>query len=56
MLDVFREETFYVKMSKFEFGKTSLVHLGHIIKGGQLKLDPSKVDVVVNWPKPTNII
>jgi hypothetical protein len=39
-------------MSKCEFGKTSLVYLGYIVGNGQLKIDPSKVEVIVNWPKP----
>ena len=26
--------------------------MGHIIWGGELKIDPSKVEVIVNWPKP----
>lgn len=30
VLDVLRKENLYVKMSKCEFGKTSLVYLGHI--------------------------
>ena len=45
----------YVKFSKYEFGKTSLVYLGHIVGNGQLKIDPSKVEVIVKWPKPTNV-
>ena len=39
-------------MSKCEFGKTSLVYLGHIVGGGELKIDPSKVDVILDWPRP----
>ena len=36
--------------------KTSLVYLGYIVGGGdQLRIDPSKVEVIVNWPKPNNI-
>ncbi len=27
-------------------------YLGHIVGGGELKIDPSKVVVIVNWPKP----
>ena len=41
-----------MKLSKCEFGKTSLNYLGHIVGGGELKTDPSKVEVIVNWPKP----
>jgi hypothetical protein len=54
VLDVLKKEKLYVKLSKCDFGKTSLVYLGHIVGGGQLKIDPSKVEVIVNWPKPTS--
>ena len=42
-------------MSKCEFGKTSLVYLGHIVGGGELNIDPSKVEVILNWPKPNTV-
>jgi hypothetical protein len=42
-------------LSKCEFGKTSLVYLGYIVGGGELKIDPSKVEVIVNWPRPKNV-
>eukprot|EP00253_Pinus_taeda_P008076 PITA_08076 len=51
-LDVLDREKLYVKLSKCEFGKTSLNYLGHIVGGGELKIDPSKVVVIMNWPKP----
>ena len=54
-LDVLRKEKLYVKMSKCEFAKTSLVYLGHIIGGGHLRVDPAKVAVIVNWPWPNTI-
>jgi hypothetical protein len=54
VLDTLKKEKLYVKMSKCEFGKTSLVYLGYIVGGGELKIDPSKVEVIVNWPKPTS--
>ena len=26
--------------------------MGHIVGGGELKINPSKVAVIINWPKP----
>jgi hypothetical protein len=43
-------------LSKYEFGKTSLLYLGYIVGGGELKIDPSKVEVIVNWTKLANVI
>eukprot|EP00253_Pinus_taeda_P032598 PITA_32598 len=51
-LDVLKREKLHVKLSKRVFGKTSLNYLGHIVGGGELKIYPSKVAVIVNWPKP----
>jgi len=54
VLDVLKKKL-YLKMSKCKFGKTCLVYLGHIVGRGELKIDPSKVDVIVNWPRPKTI-
>jgi hypothetical protein len=55
VLDVLRKEKLFLKMSKCEFGKTSLIYLGHIVGGGELKIDPSKVKVILEWPKSNNV-
>jgi hypothetical protein len=55
VLDTLHREKLYVKLSKCEFGKTALVYLGHIVGGGQLKIDPSKIDVIVNCPKTKSV-
>ena len=55
-LDVLKKESIYVKLSKCEFGKKSLNYLGHIVGGGELNIDPSKVAVIINWPKPKSAI
>jgi hypothetical protein len=55
VLDTLQRKKLYVKLSKCEFGKTALVYLGHIVGGGQLKIDPSKIGVIVNWPEPKNV-
>jgi hypothetical protein len=56
VLDVLKKEKKILKMSKCEFGKTSLIYLGHIVGGGELKIDPSKIKVILDWPKPNNVI
>jgi hypothetical protein len=48
VLDVLQREKLCVNMSKCEFGKTSLVSLGFLIGGGKLKVDPSKVEAILN--------
>jgi hypothetical protein len=55
VLDVLKKEKLFLKMSKCELGKTSIVYLGHIVGGGELKIDPSKVKVILDWPKPNNV-
>jgi hypothetical protein len=49
VLDTLQREKLYAKMSKCEFGKIALFYLGHIVGGGQLKIDPSKIVVIVKW-------
>jgi hypothetical protein len=53
VFDTLQREKLYVKLSKYEFGKTALVYLGHIVGGGQSKIDPSNIDVIVNCHEPT---
>jgi hypothetical protein len=55
VLDTLQREKLYVKFSKCEFGKTALVYLGHIVGGGQLQIDPSNIDVIVNWHEPKSV-
>ena len=40
----------------FLTGKTSLIYLGHIVGGGELKIDPSKVKVILEWSRPSTVI
>ena len=55
VFDVLQKEKLYLKLSKCEFGKTSLVYLGYIVGGGQLKIDSTKIDVIVKWRRPQNV-
>ena len=53
--NVLKKGKLFLKLSKCEFGKTSLVYLGDIVGEGKLKIDPSKLKVILDWPKPNNV-
>ncbi|CAI7771319.1 unnamed protein product [Closterium sp. NIES-54] len=50
-----REHRLFAKESKYEFAKSSIPFLGHIISHNQLAMDPTKIQVVENWKQPTCI-
>jgi hypothetical protein len=56
VLDTLQREKLYVKFSKCEFDKNALVSLGHNVGAGQIKIDPCKIDVIVNSPEPKSVI
>jgi hypothetical protein len=35
--------------------KRELIYLGVVISANELKMDPSKVEVIKNWPSPRNV-
>ena len=55
VLDTLQREMLYVKNFKCEFGKTALVYLGHIVGRGKLKINPSKIEVIVKWSDPKSV-
>jgi hypothetical protein len=42
-------------LKKCEFSQQSLVYLGYVIGGGELKIDPTKMEAIIKWPVPTNV-
>lgn len=47
-----QKSQFKVKLSKCSFAKTELTYLGHVISADGVATDPTKVDIVKNWPTP----
>ena len=43
----------YLKPEKCKFEKNSMEYLGMIISPGEVRMDPSKVATVKDWPTPT---
>ena len=44
-----KEKKLYAKLSKCEFWLKEVSFLGHVISGSGIVVDPSKVDVVLQW-------
>ncbi|KAJ9525182.1 hypothetical protein QJQ45_020705, partial [Haematococcus lacustris] len=55
VLQLMRENKFYAKLAKCEFNKTQLAFLGHIVGSSGIAVDPTKVQVVREWPTPRNL-
>ncbi|CAN4097672.1 unnamed protein product [Withania somnifera] len=50
-----REHKLYAKFSKCEFWLESVAFLGHVVSKAGVSIDPAKVRVVRDWPRPTTI-
>ncbi|XP_074346856.1 uncharacterized protein LOC141685663 [Apium graveolens] len=52
VLEVLRKETLYAKFSKCEFWLVEVRFLGHIIGSEGTRVDPEKIEAVMNWERP----
>ncbi|KAI3437402.1 uncharacterized protein J3R85_005383 [Psidium guajava] len=55
-LQTLHEHQLYAKFSKYEFWLDQVTFLGHVISGEGITVDPTKIEAVVNWPRPTTVI
>ena len=55
VFQILREKKLYAKFKKCEFWLDQVVFLGHVIFEAEISVDPSKVEAVVNWARPTNV-
>ena len=49
-----KENKFFLSSHKLQFFKDELQILGHVIDAQGIRLDPAKVDSIINWKTPTN--
>ena len=55
VLETLRKEQLYAKLSKCEFWKNDVSFLGHIVSKEGIRVDPKKIEVVVEWKPPRNV-
>ncbi|KAL0319961.1 UNVERIFIED_CONTAM: Retrovirus-related Pol polyprotein from transposon.6 [Sesamum radiatum] len=55
VLQVLSTHSLFAKLSKCLFGVRSVEYLGHIISMDGLHADPSKLQVITDWPIPTSL-
>ncbi|GJV53792.1 putative reverse transcriptase domain-containing protein [Tanacetum coccineum] len=56
VLETLWKERLYAKFSKCEFWLQEVQFLGHVINSEGFKVDPSKIEVVMNWQAPKSVI
>ncbi|KAL4258218.1 CCHC-type domain-containing protein [Pleurotus pulmonarius] len=54
VIDVLTREKLYLSEKKLHFLEKELKVLGHVVDGSGIRMDPHKVETVVNWKTPTN--
>lgn len=52
VLEVLRKEKLYAKFSKCEFWLREVQFLGHVVTREGVKVDPSKIEAMMNWEPP----
>lgn len=55
VFDILSEHKLFAKQSKCSFAQTRVEYLGHVIDENGVHTDPSKIEVMQNWPVPTNL-
>ena len=55
VLETLREKKLYVKLSKCDFWLKEVSFLGHIVSVEGIRVDPTKIEAVVNWKPPRNV-
>lgn len=56
ILSLLSQNHFYAKLSRCQFEVTSIDYLGHVISAQGVQADPAKVESIIAWPTPNNVI
>jgi hypothetical protein len=55
VLETLKKHQLLENLKKCEFAQQYLVYLGYVIGGGELKIDPAKMEAIMKWLVPTNV-
>ena len=55
VIETLQKNELQLNAKKCDFAKQFLVYLGFVVGGVQLKIDPSKIQTIMNWPRPSNL-
>jgi hypothetical protein len=55
VLDTLKKKKLYAKFSKCEFWIKEVSFLGHVISADGIKVDPSKIEAITKWTRPTSV-
>ncbi|KAJ9180944.1 hypothetical protein P3X46_009128, partial [Hevea brasiliensis] len=54
VLQTLREKKLYAKLSKCDFWLNEIAFLGHIVSADGIRVDPKKIEAVMEWKPPRN--
>ena len=55
VLQILREKNSFAKLSKCDFWLKEVSFLDHIVSAKGIRVDPAKIEAIVNWKPPRNI-
>ncbi|XP_012480883.1 uncharacterized protein LOC105795771 [Gossypium raimondii] len=51
---ILREKQLYAKLNKYEFWLREVTFLGHVVFAEGIRVDPRKIDAMLDWKQPKN--
>ena len=55
VLETLKKHKLLRSLEKYEFALKYLLYLGYVTGGGYLKIEPTKMEAIMNWKIPTNV-
>ena len=56
VLQILREKQLFAKLSKCDFWLKEMLFLGHFVSTEGIKVDTAKIEAIVSWKPPRNVI